>query len=159
LTLGLTAAGAHAADAVDLRDKKGTVDPKDLKKADPPPPKVQKSEPPPPSVRSRSLIVVLLALAGSVGACFPAQAEVKTLICTWLGGNGWMDMTLDVDLARSTLELVAPMAWGRAEPATITSRYITSGKIRIDLNTGSIVWGVAGDPPGQCKAAPGNILK
>lgn len=37
-----------AADPVDLSDKKGVVDPKDLKQHDPKPPKVEKQAPPPP---------------------------------------------------------------------------------------------------------------
>lgn len=37
-------------DPVDLRGKKGVVDPQDLKKHDPKPPRVQKTEPPPPKV-------------------------------------------------------------------------------------------------------------
>jgi hypothetical protein len=43
-----------AADPVDLRDKKGVVDPKDLKKDDPKPPKVEGKAPPPPSSGSSS---------------------------------------------------------------------------------------------------------
>ncbi len=39
---------AFAADPVDLRGKKGVVDPKDLKKDDPKPPKIQKVVPPVP---------------------------------------------------------------------------------------------------------------
>lgn len=41
---------ALAADPVDLRGKKGSVDPSDLKKDDPKPPKVEKQAPPPPKV-------------------------------------------------------------------------------------------------------------
>jgi hypothetical protein len=41
---------ALAGDAVDLRDKKGIVDPKDLKKGDPKPPRVERQAPPPPKV-------------------------------------------------------------------------------------------------------------
>lgn len=39
---------AFADDPVDLRDKEGVVDPKDLKKDDPQPPRVERTEPPPP---------------------------------------------------------------------------------------------------------------
>ena len=45
---GLTAP-AFATDPVDLRDKKGVVDPKDLKKDDPKPKSVKTKEPPPPA--------------------------------------------------------------------------------------------------------------
>lgn len=52
LLLGLVLVdGVARADPVDLSDKKGVVDPADLKKSDPPPPKVQKTEPPPPRVQ------------------------------------------------------------------------------------------------------------
>ena len=40
-----------AADPVDLRGKKGVVDPKDLKKYDPKPPKLEKEPPPPPETK------------------------------------------------------------------------------------------------------------
>lgn len=39
------------ADPVDLRDKKGTVDPKDLKQYDPKPPSLKIKEPPPPKTK------------------------------------------------------------------------------------------------------------
>ena len=48
LVIGNVSLIAFAADPVDLSDKKGVVDPKDLKKDDPKPPKVQQIEPPPP---------------------------------------------------------------------------------------------------------------
>ncbi len=40
------------AEPVDLSDKEGVVDPKDLKKDDPKPPKVEGTAPPPPSSSS-----------------------------------------------------------------------------------------------------------
>jgi len=51
LALGIVcvSTGTVAADPVDLRDKQGVVDPKDLKKDDPKPPKVEGKAPPPPS--------------------------------------------------------------------------------------------------------------
>jgi hypothetical protein len=44
----LFGAVASAADPVDLSDKQGVVDPKDLKKDDPTPNAVKPAEPPPP---------------------------------------------------------------------------------------------------------------
>lgn len=51
LALGIVSVSicAVAADPVDLRDKKGVVDPKDLKNHDPEPPKVQGKAPSLPS--------------------------------------------------------------------------------------------------------------
>ncbi len=45
---------ALAGDPVDLRGKKGVVDPKDLKKDDPKPPRVERQEPPPPKIEKQS---------------------------------------------------------------------------------------------------------
>lgn len=44
---------SSAGDLVDLRGKKGVVDPKDLKKDNPKPPKLQKVVPPPPGSESK----------------------------------------------------------------------------------------------------------
>jgi hypothetical protein len=46
--VGLAMLSSAAADPVDLRDKKGVVDPKDLKKNDPKESPVRIKEPPPP---------------------------------------------------------------------------------------------------------------
>lgn len=48
VSIGGLSVVVNAADPVDLRGKKGIVDPKDLKKDDPKPPKVEKKAPPPP---------------------------------------------------------------------------------------------------------------
>ena len=52
LVLAMSLAGivtlAFATDPVDLSDKKGIIDPKDLKKYDPKPKKIEKKAPPPP---------------------------------------------------------------------------------------------------------------
>ncbi len=45
---------AFAADPVDLRDKKGVVDPKDLKKDDPKEPSLRTKEPPPPEKKTEN---------------------------------------------------------------------------------------------------------
>ena len=56
-----------AADPVDLRGKQGVVDPKDLKKSDPPPKPLKIKEPPSPDTRSEKE-KAKLKVPGSVGA-------------------------------------------------------------------------------------------
>lgn len=53
VSIGGLATVVKAADPVDLRGKKGVVDPADLKKSDPKPPKVEKSAPPPPEKKEK----------------------------------------------------------------------------------------------------------
>ena len=55
--LGITSS-AYANDAVDLSDKKGVVDPKDLKKDDPKEKSIKTIEPPPPDTKTNEEFTV-----------------------------------------------------------------------------------------------------